>query len=341
MGKRSERRSSLASQSQPSSCSRASLKSLVNSAVSRGDPALDSKHSSGISDLSRSRQHDAKRNCLWPPKRYDRLHQLHQSVLECAFPLIALLNNAENGQLINDFSIKAVHHSLRHLSLVLQDLSYEKRYLVTKCLGSEPTLLPDIRSSVVPGNEPIACIMDTASKLVPPPLFGSALLKDLKDLFQGDKSLRDAVRLLNDRLLAPTELGIKFDENLIFRFMKDVTSEIPPKSRHISTWDLAQVLSYLDSLHLHEKSNFKSLTFKTKSKVVAKCIKPVVNVRSISLDVRGYLRFDLVYVALDPTSHTFLVVTKHICLDQKIYSFSCQHCIHPTDATPGGFIKDN
>uniref|UniRef100_A0A915KPZ2 Uncharacterized protein n=1 Tax=Romanomermis culicivorax TaxID=13658 RepID=A0A915KPZ2_ROMCU len=46
-----ECRSSVASQPQPLSCSRASLKSLVNSAVSRGDPALDSEQSSGISDL--------------------------------------------------------------------------------------------------------------------------------------------------------------------------------------------------------------------------------------------------------------------------------------------------
>uniref|UniRef100_A0A915KAU7 Uncharacterized protein n=1 Tax=Romanomermis culicivorax TaxID=13658 RepID=A0A915KAU7_ROMCU len=56
MGKRSEHRSSVTSQSQPLSCSRALLKSLVNSAVSRGDPALDIEQSSGISDRSRSRQ---------------------------------------------------------------------------------------------------------------------------------------------------------------------------------------------------------------------------------------------------------------------------------------------
>uniref|UniRef100_A0A915I586 Uncharacterized protein n=1 Tax=Romanomermis culicivorax TaxID=13658 RepID=A0A915I586_ROMCU len=120
------------------------------------------------------------------------------------FVLIALLNDAEKGQLINDFSIKATHHSLHHLLLVLQDLSYERWYLVTKCLEIKPTLLPDIRSSVVPGNEPIARFTDTASKLVPPPLFGSALLKDLKDLGQGDKSLRDAVCLLNNQPLVPS-----------------------------------------------------------------------------------------------------------------------------------------
>uniref|UniRef100_A0A915I0K2 Uncharacterized protein n=1 Tax=Romanomermis culicivorax TaxID=13658 RepID=A0A915I0K2_ROMCU len=43
---------------------------------------------------------------------------------------MALLNDAEKSQLINDFSIKAAYHSLRHLSLMLQDLSYERQYLV-------------------------------------------------------------------------------------------------------------------------------------------------------------------------------------------------------------------
>uniref|UniRef100_A0A915KQJ5 Uncharacterized protein n=1 Tax=Romanomermis culicivorax TaxID=13658 RepID=A0A915KQJ5_ROMCU len=122
----------------------------------------------------------------------------------CAFPLIALLNDAKKGQLIKDCLIEVTHHSLHHLFLMLQDLSYERQYLVTKCLGIKPTLLPDIRSSVVPGNQPIARFRDTASKLVPLILFGSALLKDLKDLGQGDKLLRGAAHLLNNWPLVPS-----------------------------------------------------------------------------------------------------------------------------------------
>uniref|UniRef100_A0A915I5I1 Uncharacterized protein n=1 Tax=Romanomermis culicivorax TaxID=13658 RepID=A0A915I5I1_ROMCU len=103
------------------------------------------------------------------------------ALLECAFPLIAILKEIEqdNGDL--SYVQKAVGHSLCHFSLVLHDLTVNRPSEMLHILGINTKILPEISSVNVASDENIQRCLDLWTKIAPPPLFGHLLCSKLKE----------------------------------------------------------------------------------------------------------------------------------------------------------------
>uniref|UniRef100_A0A915IHH8 Uncharacterized protein n=1 Tax=Romanomermis culicivorax TaxID=13658 RepID=A0A915IHH8_ROMCU len=109
----------------------------------------------------------------WLIKKDEHNRRFHQSVLECAYPLIAILNEKERRSFDTRFMVNVV--SLDHLGYVLMDTIYEHRNEISKNLGLKSHLFSGVSSDPVPTNESVIQWTDSTSKLLPPPLFGKNL----------------------------------------------------------------------------------------------------------------------------------------------------------------------
>uniref|UniRef100_A0A915I387 Uncharacterized protein n=1 Tax=Romanomermis culicivorax TaxID=13658 RepID=A0A915I387_ROMCU len=94
----------------------------------------------------------------WPVRKDKRLHNVNQALLECAFPLIAILNEIEkgNGDLSN--IQKAVCHSLHHFSLVLHNVMVDRPFEILCILGINTNILFQISSVDVASDENVQIV---------------------------------------------------------------------------------------------------------------------------------------------------------------------------------------
>uniref|UniRef100_A0A915KN85 Uncharacterized protein n=1 Tax=Romanomermis culicivorax TaxID=13658 RepID=A0A915KN85_ROMCU len=91
----------------------------------------------------------------WPVRKDEHLCNVNQALLECTFPLIAILNEIEKGNGDLSYIQKAVHHSLCHFSLVLHDVTVDRQFEILCILGINTKILPKISSINVASDENI------------------------------------------------------------------------------------------------------------------------------------------------------------------------------------------
>uniref|UniRef100_A0A915IH83 Uncharacterized protein n=1 Tax=Romanomermis culicivorax TaxID=13658 RepID=A0A915IH83_ROMCU len=96
----------------------------------------------------------------WPVCKDECLRNVNQALLECAFPLISILNKIEKGNGDLSYIQKAVPHSLRHFSLVLQDVTVDRCFQLLRILGMNTKILPEISSVNVASDKNVQRCLD-------------------------------------------------------------------------------------------------------------------------------------------------------------------------------------
>uniref|UniRef100_A0A915JPL4 Uncharacterized protein n=1 Tax=Romanomermis culicivorax TaxID=13658 RepID=A0A915JPL4_ROMCU len=132
----------------------------------------------------------------WPVRKDERLCNVNQALLECAFPLIAILKEIEKGNGDLSYVQKAVRHTLCHLSSALHDVTVNRRFETLRILGINTKILPEILSVNVASHENVQRCLDPSTKIAPPPLFRHLLCSKLKGRGRKDKTLGMALQTL-------------------------------------------------------------------------------------------------------------------------------------------------
>uniref|UniRef100_A0A915L095 Uncharacterized protein n=1 Tax=Romanomermis culicivorax TaxID=13658 RepID=A0A915L095_ROMCU len=132
----------------------------------------------------------------WPVRKVEHLSNVNQFLLECAFPLIVILNEIEKGNGDLSYIQKAVRHSLHHFSLVLHNVTVDRHLEILRILRINTEILPEILSVDVASNENVQQCLDLSTKIAPPPLFGHLPCSKHKERGPKDKTLALALQNL-------------------------------------------------------------------------------------------------------------------------------------------------